>query len=80
LIPLLSFVTVAPITSRMRGIPTEVAVGPLNGLDADGVISCDDITTIPREDLGRPIGFLTPAQERGLAAAISHAFDLAPAP
>jgi mRNA interferase MazF len=80
LVPVLTSVTVAPITSRIRGIDTEVAVGPLNGIEANSVINCDNITTISRSDLGRPIGFITPEQERQLAAAISHAFDLAPAP
>lgn len=80
MLPVLAHVTVAPITRRVRGILTEVPVGPINGLEADSVISCDNITTIPRDDLGRPLGFLLPSQEQQLAAAISHAFDLAPAP
>lgn len=80
LVPVLTSVTVAPITSRIRGIDTEVAVGPLNGIETNSVISCDNITTISRGDLGRPIGFITLEQEHQLAAAISHAFDLAPAP
>lgn len=80
LVPVLTSVTVAPITSRIRGIDNEVAVGPLNGIETNSVINCDNITTISRSDLGRPIGFITPEQERQLAAAISHAFDLAPAP
>lgn len=78
LVPALAHVTVAPITSRERGILTEVPVGPINGLESESVISCDNITTIPRADLGHPIGFITPRQERQLAAAISHAFDLLP--
>ncbi|TNC28652.1 type II toxin-antitoxin system PemK/MazF family toxin [Amycolatopsis alkalitolerans] len=68
--------TVAPITSTVRGISTEVAVGPANGLDQDGVISCDDIQTIPKADLGRHLGFLLSGQERELADAIRTALDL----
>jgi mRNA interferase MazF len=45
-------VTVAPITSTVRGIPTEVPVGPLNGLDRECVISCDNIVTIAKVALG----------------------------
>lgn len=79
LLPLLTYVTVAPITRRIRGIDTEVLVSQLNGIDSQSVINCDNITTIPKAALGREVGFLTPQQEIELAAAISHAFDLAPA-
>ena len=79
LLPVLTSVTVAPITSRIRGIDSEVAVGPTNGIEIASVINCDNITTIPKTALGRAVGFITPQQEIELAAAISHAFDLAPA-
>lgn len=74
--PYLSAIMVAPITSRIRGLATELPVGPANGLDHDSVVSCDTIATIPRESLGRPIGFLLPSQEPALAEAIRTAFDL----
>jgi len=69
-------VTVAPITSRIRGLSTEVAVGPANGIDRDGVISCDHIVTVPTTKLGRHLGYLLPAQEANLTQAIRAAFDL----
>jgi mRNA interferase MazF len=74
--PHLDRVTVAPITSTVRGLSTEVAVGPANGLDRDGVISCDNIVTVPRTALGRQLGYLLPGQEPALAVAIRAAFDL----
>ena len=40
-------VTVAPITSTIRGLSTEVPVGPANGLEHSSVVSCDDIVTVP---------------------------------
>jgi len=76
--PYLGRVTVAPITSTVRGLGTEVAVGLENGLDGASVVSCDNVTTIPVEALGRMVGYLSPEQERALAHAVSHAFDLAP--
>jgi mRNA interferase MazF len=45
--PHLNRVTVAPITSTIRGLSTEVPVGSANGLDRDSVVSCDDILTVP---------------------------------
>ena len=74
--PHLSRVTVAPITTTARGLSTEVPVGPGNGLDARGVVSCDNIVTVPADALGPRIGSLLPAQEAALSAAIHAAFDL----
>jgi mRNA interferase MazF len=74
--PHLTRVTVAPITSTIRGLSTEVPVGPANGLDQHSVVSCDNILTVPTATLGRQIGYLLPAQERELAEAIRAAFDL----
>jgi mRNA interferase MazF len=74
--PYLSRVTVAPITSTIRGLSTEVSVGPDNGLDHPSVISCDNVVTMPRSALGRQIGRLRPDQEVALTAALHAAFDL----
>jgi mRNA interferase MazF len=74
--PHLARVTVAPITSTIRGLSTEVAVGPANGLEHRCVISCDNIVTVPRTALGRQLGYLLPGQEAELAVAIRAAFDL----
>ncbi len=73
---LLGWVTVAPITSTIRGITTEVRVGPRNGIDHECVVSCDSITTVPKHSLGRTVGLLFDDQEPELARAISDAFEL----
>jgi len=74
--PHLARVTVAPITTTVRGLSTEIPVGAANGLDHACVISCDNIVTVPTRTLGRQIGYLLPAQEAALTAAIHAAFDL----
>jgi mRNA interferase MazF len=74
--PHMDRVTVAPITSTIRGLSTEVPVGLANGLDHRCVVSCDNIVTVPKSALGRQIGHLLPAQEAALTAAIHAAFDL----
>ena len=74
--PHLARVTVAPITSTIRGLSTEVAVGRANGLTRDSVVSCDNIVTVPVAALGPRLGYLLPAQERNLSTAIRAAFDL----
>ena len=72
----LATVTVAPITTTIRGLSTEVAVGAANGLDGPSAVSCDNITTIPTNALGAQIGVLLDPQETALAHAIRAAFDL----
>jgi mRNA interferase MazF len=74
--PHLDRVTVAPVTTTIRGLSTEVPLGPANGLDHPCVISCDNIVTVPKSALGRQLGFVLPAQEAALTAAIHAAFDL----
>ena len=69
-------VTVAPITSTVKGLSSEVPVGPENGLDRSGAISLDNVITIPKELLGRTIGFLSQRQEAQLAQALVLAYDL----
>jgi mRNA interferase MazF len=73
---LLTWVTVAPVTSTIRGITSEVRVGTRNGLDHDSVVSCDNITTVRRDAVGDTIGLLFDDQEAELARAIGDAFDL----
>ena len=74
--PHLKTVTVAPITTTIRGLSSEVALGSANGLEGPSVVSCDNITTIPTKALGRQIGVLLDVQEAALSEAIAAAFDL----
>ena len=75
-VPHLAWVTIAPITSRIRGIAVEVPVGPANGLDHEAVVNLDNVATIRVTDLGRQIGRLLPDQELALTEAMHAAFDL----
>lgn len=74
--PYLTTVTVAPITTTVRGLSTEVAVDGANGLAEPSVVSCDNITTIPSASLGEQIGALLDHQEGALSEAVRAAFDL----
>ncbi|WP_167148869.1 type II toxin-antitoxin system PemK/MazF family toxin [Actinomyces sp. ZJ308] len=69
-------VTVAPITSTIKGLSSEVLVGTVNGLDHPRAISLDNVLTVPSRLLGRSIGFLTETQEHELARAVVLAYDL----
>jgi mRNA interferase MazF len=74
--PHLSTVTVAPITTTVRGLSSEVPVGTANGLEGPSAVSCDNITTIPANALRGQIGGLLDDQEPMLTSAIQAAFDL----
>lgn len=74
--PHLNTVTVAPLSTTIRGLSTEVVCGPANGLAERSVVACDHITTIPAASLGRQIGYLLDEQEPQLTDAIHNAFDL----
>lgn len=74
--PHLATVTVAPITTTIRGLSTEVHVDEANGLAGPSVVSCDNVTTIPASELGPQIGMLLDGQEPDLGYAIRAAFDL----
>jgi mRNA interferase MazF len=56
-IPILPRVIVAPITRRIRGIPTEVRLDESDGID-ECAINFDDIRPVPRALLGEPIASL----------------------
>lgn len=74
--PHMNTVTVAPITTTIRGLSTEVPLGPANGFEDRCVVACDHVTTIPATALGRQIGHLLDEQEAKLTDAIDAAFDL----
>jgi mRNA interferase MazF len=74
--PHLTTVTIAPITTTIRGLSTEVPVDAANGLAGPSVVSCDNITTIPASAVGAQIGALLDRQEQPLSDAVRSAFDL----
>ena len=75
-LPLLSGITVAPITSTVRGISTEVPVGPGKGLDRDSVINCDTVVTVGHDDVLGFLGYLTDGEDQLLLRALMAAYDL----
>ena len=74
--PRMTRVTVAPITTTVRGLSVEVAVGARNGLDAESVVNLDNVTTVTTDRIGRTVGYFFADQEPALSNAIAMAFDL----
>jgi mRNA-degrading endonuclease toxin of MazEF toxin-antitoxin module len=48
-IPFLANVTVASITTRIPGLPTEVRLDRAQGLDGDSVVNCHNLFTVPKD-------------------------------
>ncbi|MEJ6013178.1 type II toxin-antitoxin system PemK/MazF family toxin [Corynebacterium sp. H127] len=74
--PAMMRVTVAPITTTIRGLSSEVVLDQRNGLDHRCACTVDNTITIPSDKLGKTVGFLTYQQETLLAQAMIFAFDL----
>lgn len=74
--PHLNTVTVAPVTTTIRGLSTEVPLDAANGLATPSAANCDNLTTIPKTALGEQIGSLLDRQEDALSEAIRAAFNL----
>ncbi len=70
------FVTVAPVTTRIRGIPTEVSLGPGEGLRRLGVVNLDTIMTIRKSLLADRVAALSQTKVEEVNRAIKFALAL----
>ena len=69
-------VTVAPVTSRIRGIPSEVPLDRADGLPRNCAVNLDTITTIPRRILTTRIAALVPGKVAAVERALRFALGL----
>jgi mRNA interferase MazF len=60
----------------VHGLATEVLVGTRNGLLDQSAVKCDQIVSIPIDQLHEQCGWLLDGQELELHDAIRAAFDL----
>ena len=76
-ISVLTSVTCAPITRTIRGIRSEVELGPEHGLPQACVINCDNLITIPIDVLDdEPVGRLDEISRARLDRALRYALDI----
>jgi mRNA interferase MazF len=76
-IDVLTSVTCAPISLTIRGIRSEVAVGPDQGLPEPCVISCDNVIIVPIDVLDdRAVGHLDEVARAALDRALRYALDI----
>jgi mRNA interferase MazF len=69
-------VTVAPMTTRIRHIPTEVALGLEDGLPRPCVINLDSITTIAKSSLAERLSVLSTQKQVEVESALHFALGL----
>ena len=69
-------VTVAPITSRVREIPSEVPLSRADGMRSDCAVNLDHIQTVSKGRLGALIATLPPARMSEVRRAIVFALEL----
>ncbi|HEY3202848.1 MAG TPA: type II toxin-antitoxin system PemK/MazF family toxin [Thermoanaerobaculia bacterium] len=72
-IPYLSRVTVAPITSTIRGVPSEVPLGPEDGMKQSCAANLYNVVTVNQQGLGRRLAHLSPRRMREVCAALAFA-------
>jgi mRNA interferase MazF len=66
-------VTVAPITTTIRDIPSEVLLGPEDGLPRVCAANLDHVQTVPRGRIGTLIATLPPSRLAEVRAALLFA-------
>ena len=72
-IDLLHTVMVAPITSTIHGVPSEVVVGLDEGLKIDSAINLDHVQTVEKSRLNRFIGTVGHQKMRAICRALAIA-------
>lgn len=74
-IEVLHSVTVAPITSTIRSIPTEVVLTADDGLPDTCAANFDNLQTVAKSQIGDRIAHLTARKMKDVAAAVSFALE-----
>ena len=72
----LNEVTVAPVTSTIRDIPSEVYLGTQDGMPRECAVNCDHIQTVPKAKVGALITTLSSDQRAQLARAVRFALGI----
>jgi mRNA interferase MazF len=71
----LEAVVVAPVTSNVRNLPSEVSLGAADGLRRECVANFDALSTMRRAHLTRPVGKIAPGRWHEVCEALRAAID-----
>lgn len=69
----LARVTVAPITSTMRGVPSEVVLGDEDGMKQACAVNLHNLVTVSKKHMGRRLTQLSAERMRDVCRAIGFA-------
>jgi len=69
-------ITIAPITTTIRDIPSEVYLSVLDGMPKDCVINFDHIQTVSKNKIGSKITLLSKEKLKEVSNAINFALEL----
>ena len=69
-------VTIAPITTTVRDIPSEVLLSKADGMTRDCAINCDHMQTVSKAKIGPLITSLPPSKMVDVGRAIRFALDI----
>lgn len=72
LIPVLTYVTVAYVTSTIREIPSEVLIGMDEGLPHPSSINLNNIFTVRKSALKKYVGTVGPDKMHRLCQSLAH--------
>jgi mRNA interferase MazF len=75
-IGVLNALTVAPITTTVRDIPSEVFLSPEDGLLTDCAANMDHLQTVPKHKLGSLIAYLPSEKMEAVNEAITFALGM----
>jgi len=70
---LLQSVISAPVTSTIRGLSTEVTLGPADGVRVESVANLDNVQLVARARLVRRVGRARPTIMNAICRALSTA-------
>ena len=69
-------VMVAPLTTRIRGISSEVSLGDEDGVPRDCVVNLDTITTIAKASLRERLAVLSAQKSKAVDEALHFSLGL----
>jgi len=69
-------VTIAPVTSTIRDIPSEVALSEDDGMHQDCAVNCDHLQTVTKGKIGQRITMLSTEKMAQVRKAIAFALNL----
>ena len=72
----LNEITIAPITSTIRDIPSEVLLSHEDGMPKSCAVNCDHLQTVSKERIGSLVAVLSPAKMRDVRDAIGFALAM----